>query len=662
MNKAKAKREQKEIEKLLSGGRYWQWLEKVQEASLNDHYKKDWDDVWQTLAKQALRHPERLQEFWNNCVTIKSHPNSADVRLLFGIRGFIYDDSPTDDLMKIGGLSMPAEELRKRVMTWKDDSFPQKKLEKLLASFCKTPEKIVKRHFLSLAQLLQGTDLADYAQDLAQHIDYINRVGAKTDGKVKGDKLSEMDNYVSDIHEGLPSELGQILLYPFVVNLTKYLTTLARGGNTVAAANCVIKMPFLFSLSAGDKAEQIQDSIANVNSQVLDNEYIEKKISVADLPGKIVLIRKLRELIHDASSGTRSYIAYLRTLYREVMSEISHLQQTISEREKKAVSNVLGREVIHDLHLLYDTNRDLSEFLFMTGQSGCMNAKLATLAIVMKETLKNRRLMEIAQGILKNHHSDLQEELDWLFKNFESLVFPDVLYLRPLINLFGEHEGFNETLHAIVKSRLQTALMLGTISSEIRGLPDFFSYLMDIRGSSEDINTLRTELAEMKHYEPFCNLSEYLDCFPTNKFSEKGFYRLFAKMYGDSGISAVIDTFKALVEKQKNTAYYNMGIANDPRGGLVTMQNGAFLQLIDERWDDLKGIDTGILLRLAEIIIERFSANNILIRLYNLVDIRYNDGEAGLEDLHTKISSILRKIATARATKTTRTRQKRRKR
>ncbi|MBF0337867.1 MAG: hypothetical protein HQL05_08540 [Nitrospirae bacterium] len=662
MNKGKAKREQKELDKLLSGGRYWQWLAKVQEASLNDHYKKDWDDVWQTLAKQALRHPDRLKEFWDNCVTIKSHPDSADVRLLFDVRRFIYDDTHTEELMKIRGLSMPAEELRKRVMTWKDDSFPQKKLEKLLASFCKTPEKIVKRHFLSLAQLLPGTDLANYAQDLAQHIGYINRIGTKTDAKVKSDKLSETDNYVSDIHEGLPYDLVQILLYPFVVNLTKYLTTLARSGNTVAAANCVIKMPFLFSLLAGDKAEQIRDSIANVNSKVLDNEHIEKKISGADLPGKIVLIRKLRELIQEASYGKRNYAVYLRGLYREVMSEISRLQQTISEREKKAVANVLGREVVHDLHLLYDGSSDLSEFLFMAGQSGCMNAKLATLAIVMKETFRNRRLMEIAQDILKNQHNDLEEELEWLFRNFESLVFPDIVYLRPLIKMFGEQEGFNKTLHAIVKSKLQASLMSGTISSETSGLPDFFSYLLDIRGSDENINKLRIYLSDMKHYEPFRHLSEYLDCFPANKFSEKGFYRLFAKMYGDSGIKTVIDTFKALIEKQKDTAYYDMDIFNDPRGFLVTMQNGAFLQLIDKRWDDFKGIDTDILLRLAEIIIERFSANNILLKLYNLVETRHNDGETGLEDLRSIISSRLRKAADVKTTTPTRTRQKRRKR
>ncbi|KJU85420.1 hypothetical protein MBAV_002386 [Candidatus Magnetobacterium bavaricum] len=662
MNKSRAKREQKEIDKLFSGGRYWQWLEKVQETGLRDHYKKQWDDVWQTLAKQALRHPERLQEFWSNCTAIKTPPDIADVKLLFGVRGFIYDDTPVEHLMNIRGLSMPAEELRKRAMTYKDDSLTQNKIGKLLESFCNTPEKIVKRHFVSLAQLLSGTNLAQDIEALGQHIVYINRIGTKTGTNVKREKLSVIDEYLSDIHEDIHSELGQILFYPFTVNLSGYLSTLAQGGNTVAVANCVADMPFLFSLSAGQKADQIRDGIANLNTDVLNNEYIEKKISEADLQGKIALIRKLRHLIMDAtySSGVKRYAVHLRTLYREILSEISRLQQTISEREKRAVSNVMGREIVHDLHYLWETHRDLAELLMLTGQTGCMNTRLAGLAMVMSDISKSRRLMELSQEVLRRYHTDFGEELQWLFKDFESMVFPGVSSLKPLINLFGEQEGFNEKLHALVKERLQRALILGTISQERFGIPEFFTRMFDIRDSMGQLKSVRMELAQMNNYKPFFHLSEYLDCFPDDEYSEKGFKRLFGKVYDNSAIKGVIITFEALVEKQQATAFH---YRDDSMRHILAMQSGAFLELIKEHWDDLATVGIDTLKRLSDIIIARFSSDSILIKFYNLLEVRHNAGETGLEPLQTKISSALRKIADSKAAKLTRTtKTKRRKR
>ncbi|MBF0338356.1 MAG: hypothetical protein HQL05_11040 [Nitrospirae bacterium] len=656
MNKSRAKREQKELDRLLSGGRYWQWLEKVQETGLKDHYKKEWDDAWHNLAKLALRHPERLQEFWLNCATIKSHPDTADVKLLFGVRGFIYDDTPAEYLMNIRGLSMPAEELRKRAMTYKDDSLTQKKLAKLLESFCKTPEKIVKRHFVSLAQLLSGSNLVKDVQELGQHIVYINRIGTKTGTKVNHEKLSEIDEYLSDIHEDIPSELGRILFYPFAVNLSRYLSALAGGGHTAAVANCVAEMPFLFSLSAGQKADQIRDGFANINSDVLNDEYIEKKISESDLQGKIALIPKLRHLIMDASysSAAKRYSVRLRDLYRGILPEISRLQQTISEREKRAVSNVMGREIVHDLPFLWDTHRELSELLMLTGQAGCMNTKLAALAMVMSDISKSRRLMELSQEVLTRYHTDFGEELEWLFKNFESMVFPVVSSLRPLINLLGEHEGFNEKLKAIVMQWMQKALLLNTISYAIEDdILDNMLSLGDIEGS---IRKLKIELTRMDIYKPFLDIQGYLDCFPDNHYTGKGLYCLFGRIYDKRGIEGIIIEFEGYLSRQKISDF----AYKDPRWHLLSIHEGAFLELIKEHWDDLATVGVDTLQRLSGIIIGRFSSNSILIKFCNLVEKRHNAGETGLEPLQAKISSLLKKAATAKVTKATKTKRRKR--
>ncbi|MBF0316887.1 MAG: hypothetical protein HQL04_01840 [Nitrospirae bacterium] len=662
MNKSKAKREQKELDRLLSGSRYWQWLEKVQETDLKDHYKKECDDTWQNLAKQALRHPERLQEFWHNCTAIKSHPDTADVKLLFGVRDFIYHDTPAEYLMNIRGLSMPAEELRKRAMTWKDDSFPQKKLTKLLESFCKTPEKIVKRHFVSLAQLLSGSNLVKELQELGQHIVYINRIATKTGTKVKYDKLSEIDEYLSDIHEDIPSDLGYILFYPFTVNLSRYLGTLAVEGNTVAVANCVAEMPFLFSLSAGQKADQIRDGIANLNSDVLNDEYIEKKISEADLQGKIALIRKLRHLIMDAtySLGAKRYALHLKDLYRGILSDIAKLQQTISEREKKAVSTVMGREIVNDLPFLWDTDRELSELLMLTGQTGCMNTKLAILAMVMSDISKSRRLTELSQEVLTRYHTDFGEELDWLLINFESMVFPGVSSLKHLINLFGEQEGFNKKLNAIVMQWLQKALMLNTLSYA-QGIPEIFVHMLSLGDIEGSIIKLKTEMTRMDTYKPFLDIQEYLDCFPDNHYTRKGLYCRFGQIYDKRGIEGIIIEFEGYLSKQ-NISDFSY---KDPRRHLLSIHEGAFLVLIKEHWDDLKTVGVDTLQRLSGIIIDRFSSNNVFTKFYNLVEERHNAGEIGLEPLQTKLSSKLRKAVPAKAakvTKTTRPKHKRKKR
>ncbi|MBF0590759.1 MAG: hypothetical protein HQL02_01595 [Nitrospirae bacterium] len=657
MNKSKEKRIRKDIDKLLSGGRYWEWLEKVQESDLKDHYRKEWDDVWQLLAKQALRHPERLQEFWSNCAAIKSHPEIADIKLLFGLRGFIYDDAPPEGLilalMNIKGLSMPADELRKRVMTWKDDTFPQKKLTRLLKSFCSAPDKILKRHFVSLAQLLEGTNLAKEAENLAEHIAYINRLGTNTTTKVKNDKLSEIDEYLSDIHEELPPDLAQILFYPFVVNLMMYLNRLARGGNTETVANCVSKMPFLFALSVGQKGEQIRDSISNVTADVLDDKHIEKKISGADLQGKVALIRKLRQLIMDAHPySVKRYAGYLRTLYRNILAEVSHLQQTVSDREKRAVSNLLGREIVNDLPFLWDTHRELSEFLLLLGQSGYLNAKLSVLGMALSEHLKNRRLMELSEGVLKGHHTSVEDELVWLFDNFEDMVFPHVSNLRPLVNLFGEQEGFNNKLHEIVMNIIRKPLFINTISHEFMPGDSFFDRMLPFEDILEDIKTLKSEIANMKNYKPFLRIWDYLDCFSDNYYSEKGVYCLFDKMYNRDGIRKLLIEFEDLVSRQNATANQRTLFDTDLKPYLLKIHKGAFLKFIQEHWDDLRTIEVDSLQRLSTIILDRFPSHNILIRFYNLLEERHQAGETALEDLLAKISSKIRKAVPAKAPKT----------
>lgn len=646
MSKAAQKRARKEIEKMLSSGRYWEWLETLEREALISGYKKEWYEVWQTLARRAFRDPLQLEEFLARSESLKERPDIPDIRFLLLLKKFIEGAHGAEELASFTGLGFPAEAIRKQAMTWRDESFPGQKLQELLTTLIAKPEEATKKNYEEIALVLKGTPLSGIIKSLGTQMTATRSLGGRSGAKISLQKFSDIEFGLKEGSNHIPHHLRQILFYPFLFQINRVLQRLLEAKQQDTFAEILPSIPYLLSMLAGEKAGSLRTQLKHQKREVLEHVNFDRVISRADFDEKVALLGRMRSLRHD-DKGNGNADTFQR-LYKSVLSDIGRMRPSLSEREKKDLNRVMGIALTRDLPFLRNglaaSEHDLGEILLHAAEAGCLNLRLALLSLILAEKGGYRRLKVFAENSLKIVDSPTGEEISWILDEFSEIVFPHVNSLKPLFSFWGSEAPFASQIAKEIWSKAMTLLVLNSASKKVSG---FFPLLAGDRlyqGMKRDIQILRKELSILKDCKELANLADFLNCFPEDSFTEKGYQRLLDTIFEkgrrlDPIIEIVGDSLlRSPIEKGIKRLLLPL------LGDWFKILEKGFYDFLRGHWDGLKLTKLGNLGRLIRILMRRETLSedrNLLFKISNLLEERSRDGEKEAGVLRDKLMEEL---------------------
>ncbi|KJR42419.1 hypothetical protein MCHI_001682 [Candidatus Magnetoovum chiemensis] len=640
MNKSKLKRIKKDIDKLLTKGQYFEFLEKLEEFDLNEEYAKEKKDIWHKISKRSLRQQSGLEEFLVKSANINTYPDFPDVKFLFLLKEFLNNDKIPEEITALKGLSLPAEELRKKILTWNDKTVPEKKLRALLTNLAVKPEKVTKKSYTDIAAQIKNCALSESLNALSENIATVKRLNENSVNIIDYDRLNKIDNKLEKLAEKMPENIAQVLLYPFVCHTSKHLKSIAVKNDPSKLADFISSMPYLFKLTTGEKCEEIKSSLTNYGDVGIEHSYIEKKLSQAGFEEKAALIWKIRHQINNIETK-EEYSPYLKTIYNDILEHVYNQLDNLTDREKKELPRVLGNTLVQDLPLIYDDLEGISNLLQKSAESMCLNSKLALLSLLLSEKMKKNKLRKQAEDALNNLQKPTEDDLGWLIEHFTFIIYPHVKNLKPLIDLYGNNEMFNKKIAYTILGNAEHDMITNTKRES--ELPNFFSIFMTPEKANENLSILRREIDSFKEYKVFSEIKNSLHCFPDNCFTEESFICLFNVIYKKSGIVSLIEELENTVLKAKEDMDNPFGMIFSKAAVTdhLKMKEKAIVEVLKKHWDDLNNVNIKTIEKISKIIMSRYSTDSILIRLSNLLDNRYQKGEKELVNLRDNVSGLL---------------------
>ncbi|RPJ06269.1 MAG: hypothetical protein EHM36_07185, partial [Deltaproteobacteria bacterium] len=395
MSKAKEKRIRKELGKLLSAGRYWEWLGAIEREGEIAEHRGEWQEVWQTLGRRAFRDPQKLREFLDQSRPHKVPAEFPDIRFLLLLRQYIDGNENREALASAKGISLPAEAIRKQAFAWDEGAFPRERLRNLLGKLIQTPERITKKDYDNMAAFAEGTELSSKAKTLGEKLSVLRTRRGASSRQTQPWKLKETDHKLRKAAEGLSQPLLRILFHPFLFHMNQRLVQVLNDGEERAVADIVLSMPFLFSLLAGARAEEIENQLRDGRPDRLDWHRFQKVLAQGDLEQKLHLLSQLRSA-PQAFETEFEYADAFQDLYGSLLSDIERVQRTLSERERKELGRVMGDLTERDLSSLWLSGavaeNDLAQFLIRAAGAECLGLRLAMLSLILAKKRDNQRL------------------------------------------------------------------------------------------------------------------------------------------------------------------------------------------------------------------------------------------------------------------------------
>ena len=646
------KRLRKELEKFWRVGRYWEWLALVEKENLQRNYPREEQEAWNSLVKRALRLPANLQEFWTHLPSIKKYPSFPDFRCLLLLRDFVAGKDVREELAALRNLTFPAESFRQKALSWKDDFFPIKKIRSLLAAFLHHPEKVTPKFYSSLASFVGGTELATVVTNLGSKFDWVRRLNRKTrGGRRLGSeilkKVADADRLLKEISGVLALPLQEILFYPFLFQVHSFFREGVEKEAVPVLLRVASSMPFMFLKAAGEKGEELQKHLLGASATLsdLDRSYLAK-ISGGSLEEKAELVGRMRSPLQKGAGD--EYYDQFRQLYQSLLTDLAARRESLPERERRELAQVMASSVLKDLPLLWTDPDDLGQLMNLLrpiAAIGLGNAKIAVLGLILAEKIRDRELKKQAQISLKDQGDLSHKDILWVLDSFPDLVFPEVGSLRVLVELGGTDAPFMPMLVDRVWDEIQMFLITYAVTQRTRGPLAFFSEL-----SVEDFKVgyyaWRRELAALKAYAPFSLLIEGFACFPEGYFTEKGFQRYLNLRYErEMGLDWIIPE----LEKNRNKTLLAKRFLADsflplPVEEILGEMEKAFFLFLEERFEGLKTAKLDTLEKLTDILLRRkptVTEGNLLIRISNLLGESLPDGKSRARALREKIVNHL---------------------
>lgn len=666
MNKSKQKRIKKDLDKLFSQGAYLDWLNLLYETGVSHKYAKEEKHAWDKVINKAVQSKTSIVAIFDVLEKAKPNLDLPDFKFLSLLKEFINAGSGLNELMSITGISVPLQNIQKKLAVTNLDDNQTKKIKKLLNSFVKKPDKITKKYFTDLSSLLGNTEISKQISYLSQYISEVRKLNPQLKPKANFFRLSSMDEFLKDIYEKMTENIRKIVFYPFVYNVSIFLKNLSVSkANANEVADSISSIPFLFTLIAGETSDDIKIKLLDFNADMVDYKLIEQKISKATFEEKIVLIRKVRQLVkseyeHDYEDDDydefkEQYSDLLIKLYKGVLAHIKVKQHNLSAKEKRELPKVLGEAVLLDLPTLWEEPEDLLDMLTLVAQSGCLNAKLSILSLIVAKDLDNRKLMTLAKNALDTSSKPNDEDFKWLFRHFSFIYFPILSNLSPLIDLYSYDEKFNNLVYNMLQGEVEMLLTFNTMSRDKHDGLIGLIISKTMKNVNNHYSIIIKELERFPDYKPFSEISTHIKYFSDGCLTYEGYESLYKYIYEKKGLGPVIEN--AVEPKVTHP------ILNELKGildafDLSVLKRKAAIALLENHLDELENASISLMENVYTLISSEKAKQATVIKINNILQKQCEKSgkDERLEDLKLKIYNLLYKMK--KTTKTTKTSKK----
>jgi hypothetical protein len=648
LGKAKKRRVSKEIDKLWRNARYWDWLKLVEQEGLVQAQSAQWREAWRNLCRWALRLPGHLEEFWQHLGELKHIPDFPDIVLIRQVQDFLEAEEVRPAIAALTGLSPAAQLFREKLLSWSGGAAQDKKIARLLKTLVTQPEKVTGRTFTELGTLLAPNPLSETIHSLSKAINQVRKFNSKT---AKGNRnwvgledrdLKIMDNRLDRLAGSLDPALREILLYPFICQISQHFERLVDREDFDGLAHLAAIVPFLFSQAAGPQAEYLKNrcrSLAGVIATEKEAVDYLKQALPQELETKVEALGKVRLALNSLNPSERLlrefYLFYIR-----VLEEIGKRQKELSPRDKIDLMRVMDPIIFSDLVWLPDHPDDVVSFLNKAIDSGCGGALVCTLTL-LKPT-SDRALKRKARAKLQELPYPGEKQMDRVLANLDGPIFPHVRLVKPLLELYPTEAGLRELLFDCLFFDAKMFLLTNTMAIKYEKLAHVGKRLMI--ALQDTVTTLKNDLNDFNDYEEAIILKDLFECFPEGYLTANGYHSLFLKIYSRQQsfdyLFSQLDTYFLEGDMLgQDEIFFTLS------GEWLDKQEELLFDFVIEYGDDLKTEPFDTIRQ----VVDRFcqpefmdpKGLNFFLGLSNRLKGGIETGEVAVEDLQNRIMSLL---------------------
>lgn len=676
----KQKKLHKDLERLLRGNRYWEWLALIDQGGLADQYPEQYETAWRTLIRKALRTPGAFDEFCERAQGLRRPARTRDRTLLpdygflMDLREFIRGKSEAGDLAPSNGLSPPARALRERAVSLDRDAFPEAAVRKLLKPFVENPRHVTKRQYHELAKVLKDSSMEQPVRDLGWMLVRLREMTGKQALEARpdlhpDDEFRNLDARCATIAGSLPAPLAAILFLPFCLRLTDFIAALPpeRFGSRVS---CLIpSLTFLFPLMAGEKAEAVQKELSFCGSGAEAIGASTERLDKAGFEDQVRMLGALRKAVKEQqpeSSGPDPFSSLfedeerrdprrgaLLALYEQVLGEIEQRKGSLGLRERRELAAVMDKIGAEDLPFLIEDHEDANQLAGLLGRfmrAGCLGKRTALLALMAAKRSRSPGLERSAAEVLNGDGPIEREDLLWILHEFSDLYLPRLRTLAPVMDRLIQAPHLWNLLIPELLSSVESCLITDAIMGRSR-LARMLPQGMGVDGGRA-AREIRDEVRQLGDaYLQLEPLQAFLSCFPKG-WTREGFLCWLAYLRRTGNLVPYlvekVENLAEMLEEDPIPFPFGMGHMLD----LVMDQFAVLARFLTEHADDFERMDLDaarkILLPILPLAGGIPQGEALFIKVHNVLEKRSLDGDEAARPLADLILNHLRILARPR--------------
>jgi hypothetical protein len=559
---SKKKRIRRDIDKLFRGGRYWDLLRLLENEGLVSANAVEHQAAWKAVIKQAIQQERAFAQFCREVGTLKTLPNAPDLRLLMRLKGVVEGCGSAEEVLELKGLTPDAERLRSNFAAFAASPIHQEKLRTLLEKFIREPDKITRRYFEQVAELIPVSSLGTCASRMGESIALARSFNQKAvvargwDG-VDSSRLEMLDSRLLRVSHSLPEALREILLHPFVRNIAVMCRRLAPQAGSNRAAQLLHAIPFLLPRLAGEKFQEVESKLLInrgewAEGSAKDLNALGRKVEGLSIEEKLTLLNGLRlriqnrpsedpdfgdldmfdddddddddEFLEGEGSAAAGLARALLLLHRSILQDISRRLAELSARERKELVRVMEPILFRDLDYILDTTESADELLGLLDAiigAGCAGTRMGLLALLAGAQCRDRDLRKRAQQHLDQSAAPTLQDMEWLAREWSELYYPSARSLKPLLVRYQNEPALLTVFATQLCSMVEFDLVESMIKTDLARSPLALTELLGL-GKPREPGILRRELEALSDYSVLDPARHLLRCYADERLTIEG--------------------------------------------------------------------------------------------------------------------------------------------
>ncbi len=611
-NKSKIKRVLKELDGHKARGRYVEWLTLAAETGLYGPNDLETKEVCGRLLQTAYASSSSLREFIGISDRIHLWSSDNDVKAFFALKEFIRHGTKSESIHGILSSSTLSRRFINGVLSWTEDSSTTKRLSNLLSVFATKPTTVTLKHYNELSSILKDPTLAEPINQLGTYIKTIE----KTFKKTKGLELENLQDDLEEAESIIPEGLYKVVTYPLAFKIASKVSDFLKNGSLAEIEFIMYKAPKALSFLSVEHQTLIRERLQEAGMGGFDVRDMKKKLTTATLDEKISLLGQLKQCrVQDRFYDSYELSFYL--LLSAILMDIKSQRVRISEVELRELPKVVGPIVRETLMYLLDSPEYVVDLLIQSSEAGCMDTKLALLALVVSSLVSEGPLRKLTEREIKR--LDLiptTGDLQWVFDTTYSIVGLDIGHYKPLVEVYDD-EGL---VRNIGRQILQNAILILLAQ---KALPSFMEAFFGSNQQliADDIEDFKEGLMELSVLPSMAYLrtvakSKHEDVYPILT-ALLGAYR------ADNHIDDLLELFIGVTGHLETTREAGRFLSPKPVKGTVVK---AFSEVMKGQWSDLNNASEEVIERFVKRVSSDTGMDDLLIPLFNALTERYQKG------------------------------------